>query len=199
MFSQQVSVEVNELKPTASAGLVVFRQLVKQQKNYREMGFESIEELETAMIGDPFEVFMVLLDELSEYKQGQNADQLLPERKDFLFPVVAKDQVRSSLTVASTPKGRAVTSFGSPNKMVLLSKVRANRIETTKLASAAYFVVEVPGLKLVFVGDHADGVLMLTPVFDDATYKFKTGVPIPAEKAFTAILPAVKSHMDLPG
>lgn len=197
VFSQEVATE--KTRAVASAALLTLRDLARQQKNYRELGFESLDEMGKIAIGEPYQVFMVRLDELNAYTEGQDPNGLLHERKQFLYPVVIGDQVRSSITLASTPKGWEAASFGSPNRMKLLSKARALSIETTKLAPAAYFVVEVPGLKLVFVGYRAGGVLMLTPVLDDAAFKFQAGVAMAADKVFATIRVAAKSHMDLPG
>lgn len=197
MFPEEVAVE--KTRAVASAALPTFRQLVAQQKNYREMGFDSPDEISKASVGDPFQVFMVRLDELSKYNENQDPNGLLHERKQFLYPVVVGNQVRSSITVASTAKGWEATSFGGFNRIKMLSKVRADSIETSKLAPSAYFLVEVPGLKLVFVGYRAGGVLMLSPLLNDPSFNFREGVAMPASRAFTTLRPAVKSHMDLPG
>ena len=183
----------------ASAALFTMRELARLQKDYRELGFESLDEMRRATIGEPYQVFMVRLDELSAYKDGQDPNELLHEGKQLLYPVVIGDTVRSSITLASTPKGWEATSFGSPNRMKMVSKARALSIDTTRLAPAAYFVVEVPGLKFVFVGYRAGGILMLTPVLDDTALKFQAGVAVPADRVFSMIRVAAKSHMDMPG
>jgi hypothetical protein len=40
---------------------------------------------------------------------------------------------------------------------------------------------------------------MLVPVQDDPTYKFETGVAMPAEQVFEIVLPAAKAHDGSPG
>jgi hypothetical protein len=81
----------------------------------------------------------------------------------------------------------------------MLSRVRAEGAEAARIPSGSLFVVEVPGLKLVFVGYRAEGRIVLTPILDDAGFQFKAGQAIPAEKVFARIRVAAKSHRELPG
>lgn len=117
----------------------------------------------------------------------------------MFYPVLAGGQIRSSITVGAVAKGWEATSYGSPNQAKLLSLTRAANIEAVKLPAAAYFVVEVPGLKLMFVGHRAEGRVLLTPVLDDAGFQFRAGQPISADKVFVRIQVAAKSHRDFPG
>lgn len=196
-FGQEIMVEQSD--KLAQAGLSTFQDLVKQQKNYREMGFESVRDLDRITLGEPMRVFMVRLDELGKYEKSKDPNKLLHEAKRIYYPVQVDDKVRSSLTVSATAKGLAVSSFGSPNKIKLVARARENSIDATRLTAAQYFLVEVPGLKLVFVGYRVDSTLMLVPILDNSGFEFKARVAIEARDAFLRMVPAVPSHMEAPG
>jgi hypothetical protein len=115
------------------------------------------------------------------------------------YPVLVGHQVRSSITVGAGTKGWEVTSFGSPNRARLLSRALAESAETAHVSSSSLFVVEVPGLKLLFVGYRVEGRIFLTPILDDPSFQFKAGQPISADKVFARIRVAAKSHRDFPG
>ena len=188
-----------EATAVAQKALPTLRDLVRQQKNYREMGFESLDELDRIALGEPSSTYVVRLDELEAYKEGQDPAPLLHAANRVVYPVLVGSQVRSSITVGAAAKGWEVTSFGSPNHAKVLSRVRAASAESARIPSVSLFVVEVPGLKLVFVGYRADGRIVLTPILDDAGFQFKAGQPISADKVFQRIRVAAKSHRDLPG
>ena len=196
-FQERVATEVVAVGATA---LSTFRALVKQQKNYREMGFESLDEIDRATLGDPLAVFFVRLDELGKYADGQDPGPLLHRRTQVMFPVLVGEAVRSSLTLGSGAKVWQPVAFGGPNKIRLLASTRAASSRNTKLTLAEYFAVEIPGLKLVFLGHRSPtGVLMLTPVLDNAAFKFKAGVTLPSAEVFAATRAAARSNRDLLG
>jgi hypothetical protein len=196
-FSQ--GLVAKEAVTVAPAALSTFRELVKQQKNYREMGLESVDELEKAALGDPFLIFTVRLDELGGYKDGQDPGTLLHQSTQVLIPILVEGKVRSSLTVASNAKGWGAVAFGGPNKINLLSHARAASMQATRLSLAEHFCVEIPGLRLVFVGHRSQGVLMLTPILDNPGFRLRAGVTLTAAEVFTATRSAAKAHQELPG
>lgn len=196
-FQERVA---SEVVAAGSTALATFRALVKQQKNYREMGFESLDEIDRATLGDPLAVFFVRLDELSKYDDGQDPGPLLHRRTHVMFPVVVGETVRSSLTLGSGAKGWQPVAFGGPNRIRLLASTRAASSRSTKLTLAEYFAVEIPGLKLLFIGHHGNaGALMLTPVLDNAGFKFKAGVTMSSANVFAATRAAARSNRDLLG
>jgi hypothetical protein len=191
-------VAVEEATRVAEAALPTFRQLVEQQKNAREMGFESPAELERARLGVPLPVLLVRLDQLREYAPGQDPDRLLAAAPRVLYPIVVGERVRSSLAVIRTGKGLQASSFGAPTRATLVDRARAASVERTGLAPADHFVVEVPGLNLVFVGARREGRLLLTPAISDRLAGLEAGRTQPAEEVFAALVPAARAPADAP-
>ena len=190
---------MNETRGIAAESLKSFQMLVIQQKNYREMGFESPEELDKMTLGDPLQVFKVRLDQLKEYQPGSDPNKLLTGGDQFTYPVFANNQLRSSITVARTEGGWKAVSFGSPTRVRLISKARpGGGTEGARIQPAGSFVVEIPAFNLVFVGHQAEGTLMLTPVLDNASLGLQAGVSLPADRVFTTMIPAAKAHNGQP-
>lgn len=196
--AQEYRLPLKEIQTAASEGLVNFSKVIAKQNNYREMGFESPNELGKMALGEPLQIFMIPLDELKKYKQGQDVFGMLRGGNHVLYPVLVNNQIRSSVTVAEKDKRWKAVSFGSPLIVKMLDKTRMDSREITKLPSVSYFVVEVPALNLFFIA-YRDGVEMLfTPVMDDEKYGFKSGGSMPAGKVLTAIVPAAVEHDGLP-
>ena len=63
------------------------------------MGFESPGEVHEAKLGRPFQNFRVRLDQLQKYQQGSDPNKLLSGGNQFVYPILVKGQVRSSITV----------------------------------------------------------------------------------------------------
>src|SRR5688572_30093957 len=57
-----------DAQSAATASLAVFRKLVNDQ-NYRELGFESVQEVGSSTLGSPIPVVFVRLDQLREYRE----------------------------------------------------------------------------------------------------------------------------------
>jgi hypothetical protein len=189
---------LEEATRVARAALPTFRELVAAQKNAREMGFESADELARAELGDPLPVFLVPLDQLRRYERGTDPGALLAPAPRVLYPVTVERQVRSSLAVIRTEKGLQASSFGSPNRTRLIDRARGASMERTRLPAAAYFEVDVPALNLVFVGHREEQRLMLTPVISDRLAGLEAGATQPAEQVFSALVPAARAQADAP-
>jgi len=195
--SQQLRLLDEEAQKAASGALATFGQLVTED-NYRAMGFDSLGEVGVARLGEPLRVFMVRLDHLQKYEPGSDPNKILSGGDQVIYPVTVGEQVRSSVTVHKVKGTWKAFDFGSPTLVKMLAKVRTYSADSTKLAISSYFVVRVSALNLHFIGHRADGVLMLTPLFDHPGYRFKARVTMPADKVFEALLPVAREHDGLP-
>ncbi|HEX8473128.1 MAG TPA: hypothetical protein VF666_03790 [Pyrinomonadaceae bacterium] len=104
-----------DAKSAADRGLATLAKLVNEQ-NYRAMGFESVAEVSTAALGEPIRVLMVKLDALRAYQPGSDPNLLLSDVPQSVYPVMVRDQVRSTITVSQVDAGRwTAVSFGNPH------------------------------------------------------------------------------------
>ena len=187
----------SETQPVAQEALKTFSRLVTKV-NFGRMGFESLEEVSSATLGAPLQDFIVRLDKLKKYEPGVNPDELLTATNQVIYPVLVKDQVRSSITISKTGASWKAVSFGGPNFIKLISSTLKENTKTTRLDSTAYQIIRVPSLNLIFLGFRLNNELMFVPVTDNARLKFKAGAGMKAENIFSAILPEAKAHNGLP-
>lgn len=181
----------------ATQGLETLRQMITEQ-NYRAMGFQSVDEVKSATLGEPLGVFHVHLDQLKAYEPGSDPGKVLTDVGQRMYPVTVSDEVRSSLVVAKVDDTWKATRFGGPNVIQAIAGVRTTVAHSSEKPPASTFVVQVPALNLYFLGYRTDDKLMLVPVLDDLRYNFKAGVALPAEEAFRALAAAAKSYNGLP-
>ena len=195
--AQVSTVPFSETQPMAQEALKTFSRLVTKE-NYKRMGFEDPEEVRTATLGAPLQDFIVRLDKLKSYAPGGRLDELLTATDQVIYPVLVKDQVRSSITISKTGESWQAVSFGGPNFIKLISSTLKENTKTTRLDSSAYQVIRVPSLNLFFLGFRLNNELVFVPVTDNARLKFRAGAGMKAENVFSALLPEAKAHNGLP-
>lgn len=196
--AQEVFIKIEKIKPAASKALDNFGSIITEQ-NYLRMGFKSVEEVKTAKLGVPFQEFMVRLDQLQKYESGVDPNELLSDGQVVYFPVNVQDETRSSIMMVKSKEQWKPFSYGSANLVKLLSSFRSRLEQSTGKPISSFFVVRIPALNLYFIGYHKNEQLMLTPILDNAEYKFTSGSPISAEEVFRTLLPFAKTHDGLPG
>jgi hypothetical protein len=182
-------------RAAAMEGLQAFRGLVDDQ-NFRELGFESREEVASAALGDPIRVYMVRLDRLREFQATGDPKALLTDTRQLIFPVTAGGQTRSSITVADENGRWASAAFGGPNLIKQLTTQRDNLARAESRPAASYSYVKVPSLNAYFIASESGvgGELMVTPLNDVPNVQMKQGASMAAKDAFAALVPAARAH-----
>lgn len=192
-------IKIKPATAVAIESLDTMRQLIEIQKNYREMGFESADELKRIKLGVPFEHYMVRLDELGEYDGKGAPGALLHPTSRATFPVMIDGSVKSSITVANKGDGLMAVAFGNSNKISLLVAARKAGASISQKAEPEHFLVDIPSMKLFFDGYYVNGELMLVSVLDDESFDLKAGEAMPAIEVFRRVAPAARRHTGMPG
>lgn len=182
----------NDAQSAANQSLATFRKLVNAQ-NFKELGFESADEVANAALGTPLRTSMVKLEQLKAFKSGDDVNRLLSELPQVYYPVTVQNQVRSTVTVEQANGKWRATGFGPAN----LAK-QVERASKAGAASGAQILVHVAAFNLYFVGTRVENRLVLTPVGDYASYNLKAGASLPAEEVFTALVPFAQQYNGLP-
>ena len=183
-------------RAAATEGLQSFRSLVDEQ-NFRDLGFESQDEVTSATLGEPVSVYLVRLDQLREFQPEADPNKLLTATSEMIFPVLVKDQARSSITLTQEGGKWVAAGFGGAKLVRQLAKVRGNLGASESTPGTPDMFVKVPALNVYFVArqnQKPGGELMLTPLTDQPDYRMKEGGSIPAKEAFSALVPAAKLH-----
>jgi hypothetical protein len=179
---------VTQPQEAASSAIRTFQQLVTEQ-NYRSLGFESVDEVQSAALGQPLALYTIGLEQLKAYRQGTDANSLLTPSADTLYPVTANGQVRSSVTVTKVEGGYRASSFGNSEVVKALSKYRE---------AATAFAVRLPALNLYYLAQRVENKLLLTPVADDSRLKLPAGKAVPAEEVVNQLVPIANAYNGLP-
>ena len=175
----------------ATDALGVLQKLVNQQ-NYRAMGFDSVDEVKQAQLGQPLPTFNIGLDQLKGYQTGANANSFLTQNSETIYPVTVNGQVKSSVTVVQKAGGYEPSSFGNAEIVKALSRYRTGE------NAANDFVVRVPALNMYFLAKRVENRLFLTPIVDDPRLKLKVGEEVPAEIVLEQLAPIAKAYNGLP-
>ena len=107
----------------ATDALGVLQKLVNDQ-NYRAMGFDAVDEVKQAQLGQPLAIFNIGLDQLKGYQTGANANGVLSKNSETIYPVMVNGQVKSSVTVVQKEGGYQPSSFGNAEIIKGLSRYR---------------------------------------------------------------------------
>ena len=193
---QDIQTMSKETQDVARQGLATLMQLATE-KNFKLLGFDSLEEVKSATLGEPLADFIVPLDKLKAFQPGSDPARLLVSSGQMVYPVMASGNVRSSVTVQKVEGRWAPVAYGGATLAALVDKVRP-RAEGRGQAGGDRVIVRIPALNLYFLGHQDAGKLMLTPVVDEPRYELKAGEAVPAEKVFDAVLPDAKRHDGLP-
>ena len=194
----QEMIQLKTVQPIASSSFLTLKKLVNKD-NYRTLGFEKMDEVDSAYLGDPIQLFMIRLDKLKDYKSGDMPHSLLDDCETIIYPVLVDEQVRSSIEIEKADGTWKPSKFGSVNLARMLNTIRSRISDRTKIDIPSIFTVEVPALNQIFIAYNLDDELMFVPILDDPGFGFISGVSIPAAKVFEILLPAAKAHDGLPG
>jgi hypothetical protein len=110
-LAEHVKDMVRESRAPAEQALKQLVQLATQD-NFKTLGFESLEEVKDAELGRPLPVIMVRLDELREYKKGDDTYKLLHPIPKVMYAVNVKGATRCGVEVQKRDGKWESSSFG---------------------------------------------------------------------------------------
>ena len=164
------------------------------EETHKGLGFKSLDEVKSATLGAPLQVFTVRLDALRDYRPQTDPNSLLVDAHQLIYPVVVGGQPRSSITLHELDGKWQVTTVGRPALTQALVQARQRHIERTKAKTGSLFVVNIPALNLHFIGQREGGALKLTPIVSDPELNTEEGRPVEAQALFSALVPRAREH-----
>ena len=183
-----------DAQSAATQSLTVFRKLVNNQ-NFRDLGFESPDEVANATLGQPLPVMFVRLDQLRQYQQGTDVNSLLGQSNEVNYPVLANNQVRSSVVVQQVNGRWKTGTLGNGALAKHIADARKGRTGAEGATQQA--LVHVGSLGFYFLGERsADNKWTLTPLVSNPDLNLAAGRAVPAEEVFTRLATAAKSLRD---
>lgn len=155
---------INAHKREATESHVTLKKLPRQFQ--KMLGFVSDTEIEMSWLGEPIMEYRIGLDVLEKYKRGQNPKELLVDVQRVHYPVYSGGRLISCLSLRKegehwklTAIGEQLIHFVQPAKNLLMQLHRTNRADL-------YFIVHIPGMYQVFVGNYSGSTLYLTPTYE---------------------------------
>lgn len=164
--------------------IAMLRDLVNEQ-NYKGLGFQSVEEVQLAQLGQPIKVFNIGLESLKAYKASQNPTSLLAPSAEVIYPVTVSGNVRTGVTIIHKEQGYESSSFGNADIVKRLVAYRQ---------SSGDFAVHIPAFNLYFVGRRVKTQVVLAPIANNPRLKAQAGEATPLETVVEQLRPYAESY-----
>jgi len=168
----------------ATNALGELQRLVNEQ-NYKNLGFQSIEEVKRAQFGQPMSVYYLGLERMKAYQTGQDPNSLLTPSAETIYPVTVGGNVRTGVTIVHNEQGYESSSFGNAGIVQRLAGYRQGPGE---------FAVRIPAFNLYFVGRHVNTHVLLVPIANNPRLKAQAGEATPLEVVVDQLRPYVDSY-----
>jgi hypothetical protein len=163
-------------------------QEIAKSGHHAEIGFDSPDEVRAAQPAEPLPVFMVRLDQLQAYREGQDPESLLVDLERVFYPMQVGGVIRSSMELSNNRGTWEVSRLGDTTQARMVHEARAQARSAAGIGADQFILVRVPALQRSFLGHHDAQGLMLTPVADDASLDLHAGQPIAAGQVFTRLV-----------
>jgi len=190
VLTEQAEVFAKASRPAAREALKQLEELVNDE-SFKDLGFEALDEVKSAELGRPLPVVVIHLNELQNYKPGDDPYPLMHMVHRVIYPVLVKGQVRSGVEVHEKDGMWQPTSFGLADSVRRYSIARERHAAGDQ--SMSYFLVKVPSLNQNYLGHETDKGLRLVHVRDQAVQKHKLEAQ-PAAEVLAGLVQAAKEH-----
>lgn len=168
----------------AASAIAMLRNLVNDQ-NYKGLGFQSVDEVKQAQLGQPIEVYNIGLEGLAGYQAGQDPNTLLTRSAETIYPVTINGSVRTGVTIIHKEQGYESSSFGNADIVKRLVEYRQ---------SSGDFAVHIPAFNMYFLARRAGPRVMLAPVASNPRLKAQAGEATPLEAVVEQLRPYAESY-----
>lgn len=168
----------------ASSAIGTLQKLVDDQ-NYWSLGFQTLDEVKHARLGEPIEVYMIGLEKLKDYRSGQDPSSLLVPSAETIYPVTVGGNVRTGLTIIHKEQGYESSSFGRADVVKRLAAYRKEPGE---------FAVRIPAFNLYFIGKHAETHVILVSIANNPRLRVQEGETAPLEAIVEQLRPYIDSY-----
>jgi hypothetical protein len=181
---------VRESRGPAEKALGQLRELATKE-NFQSLGFDSMEEIPAAELGQALPVVIVRLDELRNYEEKGEAYKLLHPLPKVLYGVTVRGEPRCGLEVQERDGKWEVSALGiaGPARQF----VRAVKRQTDKDRARMLFLVKVPAFNETYLGYQTDEGVKLVHVRQQAEADDKVEAR-PAAVVLGELVKAAKEH-----
>lgn len=115
----------------------------------------TVEELQSARLGRPVEVFSVRADELSKFRKGDDERKLLHDQQERIYPIVIDSQGRALIRIKHVSRGWVPVAWGEEALARNLVRTMGNGPSAPGSEEPTYVAVEIPSMRLSFLTSNA--------------------------------------------
>ena len=151
---QAAELTTNEMagaQAQATNALAAFRRFVTSNDLAR-LGFLNTNEVNQAVLGEPFRVYRVSRTRAGTYMPGLEFSTLIEAQPRVIFPLVVSTNTKSSAMVRLDAGGWVTENWGNAGLGRQLAATRDALAVSNAPAAAQSFAVEIPVIGLWFVG-----------------------------------------------
>jgi hypothetical protein len=109
------------------------------------------EELRSARLGKPVEVFAVRADELSKFRQGNDERKLLHDQQERIYPIVIDNKGRALIRIKYISQGWIPVAWGEEALARNLVLTMGSGPSAPGSGEPRYVAVEIPSMRLSFL------------------------------------------------
>jgi len=150
---QSVSNPASDAAAGAQAGLQMLKKSITRD-NYKQFGFDSLDEVSRAELGDGVPLFYVKADQLKDYAPGTDTGRLMIPTQRRLYPVIVDGVGKLVMTIESANNQWKLVDFGQQDIASSLSKIKHDKISRSKGPAGSpqnYFAVQIRSMHLNFL------------------------------------------------
>jgi hypothetical protein len=144
-------------------------------------------------LGPPVRDYFIRLDELKAW-DGKDANALLRESGEVIYPIVADGVTKSEITVASKNGKWTLVAFGPDNEAELRTRYFTvlTSLDPDVIKPANIFQVTVPAMNLIFLAAETRDRLVFTPIRSSPVLKLEAGKTEQANSLLIRLQPAAR-------
>lgn len=195
--NEKISNEMQEItgketpREAANAAIEALQKLTNEE-NFQNLGFNSLKEVKELEVGDPIPLKGIAYNKLLNFEEGSPINTLFEKNKQFVFPLLFNEQVKTTVTVIKTDQGWVFNNFGGTiyTEIITNKRIFSGWPDTLDVNIEDMNIISIPGLNIEMVGFNINNDWWLIPTFDNPKIKVKQYSKLPAKE----LMPVIKSY-----
>lgn len=173
----------------------IFVNLVDSQ-DLQEFGLQSIAELKSLKAGKQFKKYMIGLDDIKKYKQGEDVGKIIKEYPSIEVSLVNEaGNIRTSIEFVKIKDKWEASGYGSTPELIILSNAQTTLGQN---AVAKGRLIRIPALQTSFIAVASATGLEFISLNDNQNLKLARGQKINSSEAILKLVPFANKHNGLP-
>ena len=176
-----------------SAAIQTFSKLVTNE-NAKDFGLQSPDQLKTLKEGPQFKKYMIGLDDIKNYKAGDDVGKMVKELSSVEVTLVdGAGKIQTSIEFDKNKDKWQATGFGATDAVRSLSNV-----QVSDSAMKTGMLVRIPALRTNFIGVNSASGLNFIVLENNENLRLEKGQTISAADALSRLVVVANQYNGLP-